>query len=134
MPVPLSGCRRAARSGQNGGVSDDTPQPSAPHPLGPAAAAGPVQPPLPRWATATSIGSLWLIALVLGVLISVLARPAEYASWLSLALAVCALLGFVAQLATQQKDGFITRLAATFAGSFVILGVFGAVLALTAAT
>jgi hypothetical protein len=75
---------------------------------------------------------VWAIALVLGVLIGSLSRPAEYASWLSLALAVCALLAFVAQLATQQKDGFISRLAATLTGSFVILGVIGAVLALVA--
>ncbi|NUU07149.1 hypothetical protein [Leifsonia sp. C5G2] len=113
-------------------MSDDIPDTPLPHALGPAAAAGAAQPPLPRWATALSIGSVWAIALVLGVLIGSLSHPAAYASWLSLALAVCALLGFVSQLATQQKDGFVTRLAATLTGSFVILGVIGAVLALIA--
>jgi len=77
-----------------------------------------------------SVGSIWVVAVVLGILIGVLSRPAGYASWLSLALAVCALLGFVAQLATQQKDGFVNRLAATLTGSFVILGVIGGILAL----
>jgi len=118
------------RWGHNGGVSDETPDTPAPHAMGPAAAAGPVQPPLPRWATATSIGSVWVVALVLGILIGVLSRPAAYASWLSLALAVCVLLAFVAQLATQQKDGFIDRLAVTFAGTFVVLGLIGGILAL----
>ncbi|WP_374009810.1 hypothetical protein [Leifsonia sp. LS-T14] len=108
----------------------EIPENPLPHALGPAAAAGPVQPPLPRWVSVVSIGSVWLVALVLGILIGVLSRPAEYASWLSLALAVCALLGFVAQLATQQKDGFVNRLAATLAGSFVVLGLIGAILAL----
>ncbi|WP_285115876.1 hypothetical protein [Leifsonia sp. fls2-241-R2A-40a] len=112
-------------------MSDDTPEIPAPHAMGPAAAAGPAQPPLPRWATVTSVGAVWLVAVVLGILIGALARPAAYASWLSLALGVCVLLGFVAQLATQQKDGFINRLAVTFAGSFVILGLIGGVLALT---
>lgn len=125
-----SGQPRSGRAGHNGRVSDETPENHVPHALGPAAAAGPVQPALPRWVTVTSIGSIWLVALVLGILIGVLSRPAAYASWLSLALAVCALLAFVAQLATQQKDGFVTRLAATLAGSFVVLGLIGGILAL----
>ena len=111
-------------------MTDETPENQVPHALGPAAAAGPVEPVLPRWATALSVGSIWVVALVLGILIGVLSRPTGYASWLSLALAVCALLGFVAQLATQQKDGFVSRLAATLTGSFVILGAIGGILAL----
>ncbi|WP_158865392.1 hypothetical protein [Leifsonia sp. AG29] len=111
------------------------PPPSeGPHPLGPAAAAGPYVPPVSRPVLVASIGSVWLIALVLGALIAGLSHPAGYASWLSLALGVCVLASFVAQLATQQKDGFVNRLAASLTGSFVILGVFGAVLALIAAS
>lgn len=132
-PRPLPGSRLGPAPGHNKGVSDDTPDIPVPHTLGPAAAAGPVQPPLPRWATATSIGSIWVVAMLFGILIGILSRPAGYASWISLALAVCVLLGFVAQLATQQKDGFINRLAVTFAGSFVILGLIGGVLALMVA-
>ncbi|MET3564789.1 MULTISPECIES: hypothetical protein [Microbacteriaceae] len=114
-------------------MSDDTPDTPPMHVMGPAAAAGPVQPPLPRWATLTSIGAVWAVSLLLGILIATVARSAEYASWLSLALGVSVLLGFVAQLATQQKDGFIDRLAVTFVGSFIILGLFGGVLALVSA-
>ena len=38
-----------------------------------------------------------------------------------------------AQLATQEKDGFVDRLAASVVGAFVILGLAGAVLAVVAA-
>jgi hypothetical protein len=110
-------------------MSDLTPDGPGPHPLGPAAAADPDEPRLPRWAAVVSVVSVWVVAVVLGILIGVLSHPAAYASWLSLALAVCTLLAFAAQLATQQKDGFVSRLAVTLAGSFVILGVTGALLA-----
>ncbi len=39
----------------------------------------------------------------------------------------------IAQLATQQKDGFVDRLAASVVGAFVILGIAAAVLAVVAA-
>ncbi|MGJ4844443.1 MULTISPECIES: hypothetical protein [unclassified Leifsonia] len=80
-----------------------------------------------------SIGAVWALALVSSVLIAIISPPDRYASWLSLALAGCVLLGLVAQLATQQKDGFVNRLAATVTGSFVILGVVGAILGIVAA-
>ena len=81
-----------------------------------------------------SIGAVWLAAAVFAVLIGVLARPAVYATWISLALAFCVLIGLIAQLATQQKIGFVNRLAATVVGCFVILGIAGAVLGVVAAT
>ena len=102
--------------------------PQDPGPLGPAAAAGPAPEPLPRSAVVWSVGAVWALALALGVLTAVLSRPAQYASWISLALGVCVIASFGAQLATQQKDGFVNRLATTLTGSFVILGVIGAIL------
>lgn len=105
--------------------------PPEPGPLGPAAAAGPPPEPLPRTTVAVSVGAVWALALLLGVLIGVLSHPAQYASWISLALGVCVIASFGAQLATQRKDGFVNRLAATLTGSFVILGVIGAILGLT---
>ncbi len=102
-----------------------------PGPLGPAAAAGPPPEPLPRAAVAWSVGAVWALALVLGILIALLSHPVQYASWLSLALGVCVIASFGAQLATQQKEGFVNRLATTLTGSFVILGVFGAILGAT---
>jgi hypothetical protein len=86
---------------------------------------------MPRSMVALSVGGVWALALVLGVLIAFLSLPAHYASWLSLALGVCVIASFGAQLATQRKDGFVNRLATTLSGSFVILGVIGAILGLT---
>ncbi|WP_426625010.1 hypothetical protein ACPPVW_02700 [Leifsonia sp. McL0607] len=102
--------------------------PQDPGPLGPAAAAGPTPQPLPRAAVAWSVGSVWALALVLGILIALLSHPVHYASWLSLALGVCVIASFGSQLATQQKDGFVNRLATTLTGTFVILGAIGAIL------
>ncbi len=125
--------------GHNGCMTDATPEqplhePPAPlgeepevHGLGPAAAA-PLPPPLSRGARIASVIAVWAVALVLGVLIGTVSQPDQYAAWLSLALAVCVLLAFVAQLATQHKDGFVDRLAATLTGCFVVLGVTGAIL------
>ena len=127
--VPRPGSRGVA-GGHNGCMTDDVPEGPVPGPLGPAAAAGPVAPPVTKPVLVASIGSVWAASVVLAVLIGALSRPAEYASWLSLAMGVSVLLAFGAQLATQQKDGFVNRLAATLTGSFVILGITGAVLAL----
>lgn len=134
--------RPACVRGHNGCMTDATPEqphqqplhePPAPvgepevHGLGPAAAA-PLPPPLSRGARIASVVAVWAVALVLGVLIGAVSQPDQYAAWLSLALAVCVLLAFVAQLATQHKDGFVDRLAATLTGCFVVLGVTGAIL------
>lgn len=109
----------------NGGVSDSSTAPAAPS----AEEAG-----LSKGARYGSVGAVWALALVFAVLIGVISTPDRYASWLSLALAGCVLLGLIAQLATQQKDGFVNRLAATVTGSFVILGIVGAILGIVAAT
>ena len=85
---------------------------------------------MPRSLVALSVGGVWALALLLGVLIAFLSHPIQYASWLSLALGVCVLASFGAQLATQRKDGFVNRLATTLTGSFVILGVIGGILGL----
>lgn len=115
----------------NGAPRPDLPGPG-PHPQGPAAAVEPPE-PMPRAALYGSVGSVWAVSIVLAVLIGVLSPHSAYASWLSLALGVSVLLAFAAQLATQRKDGFVNRLAATLTGSFVILGITGAVLAIVSA-
>jgi hypothetical protein len=106
--------------GQNGGVTETTP-------------ASGDQPRLSRGARFGSVGAIWLLALVFAVVIAVVSEKEQYATWLSLALAGCVLGALVAQLATQQKDGFVDRLAASVGGAFVVLGVTGAILALVAA-
>ena len=114
-------------------MSDSTPPAESGDPglLGPAAAAAPAPPPLSRGAAAASVAAVWAVALMLGVLISVISARDQYAAWLSLALGVCVIASFAAQLATQQKNGFVNRLAATLTGAFLILGVIGAILGLT---
>lgn len=121
-----------ATAGHNRGMSETPQEPGSADPglLGPAAAAGPPPEPLPRTAVVWSIGAVWALALVLGLLIALLSHPLQYASWISLALGVCVIASFGVQLATQQKDGFVNRLATTLSGSFVILGVIGAILGL----
>ena len=83
-----------------------------------------------RW---TSIVAVWAAAVVFAVVIGVVSDPHAYASWLALALAGCVVGALGAQLATQEKDGFVDRLAASLVGAFVILGIAGAVLAVVAA-
>lgn len=87
-------------------------------------------PPSLRW---TSILAVWGAALVFAVVIAIVSDPHEYAAWLALALAGCVVGALCAQLATQEKQGFVDRLAASLVGAFVILGVTGAILALVVA-
>ena len=108
------------RWGQNGGVTETTPAPGD-------------QPRLSRGARFGSVGAIWVLALVFAVVIAVVSEKEQYATWLSLALAGCVLGALVAQLATQQKEGFVDRLAASVTGAFVVLGVTGGILALVAA-
>lgn len=110
----------------------DSQQPGDDAPVGPLGS-GTAPRPLSRTGLVVSVGAVWAVALVLGVLIATLAQPAEYASWLSLAAGVCVLASFAAQLATQQKDGFVDRLAATLTGSFIVLGIIGVTVALSSA-
>ena len=83
-----------------------------------------------RW---TSILAVWGAAVVFAVVIGVVSEPHAYASWLALALAGCVIGALGAQLATQKKEGFVDRLAASVVGAFVILGIGGAVLAVVSA-
>ncbi|GAA1439605.1 hypothetical protein [Leifsonia poae] len=92
------------------------------------------QPRLSRGARFGSIGAIWLLSLVFAVIIASVSHVDQYATWLSLALAACVLGALVAQLATQQKDGFVDRLAASVTGAFIVLGVTGGILAIVAAS
>ena len=111
----------SALPGHNGGVSEAT-TPSE-------SATG-----LSRGARYLSVGSIWLLALVFAVVIGSVSPASQYASWLSLALAACVIASMCAQLATQQKHGFVNRLAASVLGAFAILAVAGGILAIVAAS
>jgi hypothetical protein len=51
-----------------------------------------------------------------------------------LGLAACVIASMCAQLVTQQKHGFVNRLAASVVGAFVILALTGGILAIVAAS
>lgn len=82
-----------------------------------------------RW---TSIAVIWLIAALSIIAIGVFATPAQYDPWLSLTLGGSAVLALCAQLATQQRTGFVNRLAGTLVGAFAIVGIGAAILWATA--
>ncbi|WP_223691596.1 hypothetical protein [Leifsonia poae] len=91
------------------------------------------RPGLSRAARYGSVAAIWVLALVLAIVIAAVSERAQDASWISLALAACVIVGLIAQLATQRKEGFVNRLAASVSGAFVILGVTAGILALVAA-
>lgn len=65
----------------------------------------------------------WAVAAVIGVLVSVLVAPEHRFSWLVLAIGVSTLVTFGLQLGTAQREGFITRVAFSVAGSVVVIAV-----------
>lgn len=83
--------------------------------------------PTMRW---TSVVGVWVAALVAAVLIGVFAGRHAYLGWLGIAMAGVVLVSMCVQLATQEKRGFVIRMGASLAGSFVILGLATLVLAL----
>ena len=78
-----------------------------------------------------AVVAVWLLTLVGVVLIDVFVPAVHVLSWLALALPLAIVLGIVGQLAVAEQRGFVTRLAATASGSFVLV-VLGAVVAIAA--
>lgn len=67
--------------------------------------------------------TVWVIAVVFGVAIPLLAPAAARAEWFVLAVGVCVLVTFALQLGTAQREGFISRIATSIAGSVVIIAI-----------
>lgn len=65
----------------------------------------------------------WLVAAVVGVLVTVLVADEARFAWLALAIGLSTLVTFGLQLGTAQQTGFITRTAFSVAGSVVIIAV-----------
>lgn len=65
----------------------------------------------------------WAVAVVMGVLVTVLVPGQARFQWLALAVGVATLVTFALQLGTAQREGFITRTAFSVAGSVVIIAV-----------
>ena len=79
-----------------------------------------------RW----SVLPIWLLALVLAVLVAFFAGPA-FLTWSPVALGVLVLVTFALQLALQQKEGFVIRLAASLSGAALIITIAGVLLAIS---
>lgn len=78
-----------------------------------------------------AVAAVW-VATAIGVIAVVALDPGPAASIrLALALALSVVVGIVAQLAVGQQRGFVVRLAASTAGSFLIVCA-GALVALAA--
>ncbi|MCB1274351.1 MAG: hypothetical protein KDB25_08175 [Leucobacter sp.] len=69
----------------------------------------------------------WAIAAVFGALVTVLVRGDARFSWLVLAIGVSTLVTFALQLGTAQREGFITRVSFSVAGSVLVIAVIDAV-------
>lgn len=76
-----------------------------------------------------AVVAVWVLTLVGVVLVDVFAPGPHVLSWLALALPLAIVAGIVAQLAVAEQRGFLTRLAATATGSFVLV-LIGAAVAL----
>ncbi|TIH37355.1 hypothetical protein [Subtercola vilae] len=66
---------------------------------------------------------IWLLTAVGAVLIAVASAPSEYLLYLPVALGSATVVTLIAQLALTRPEGFVDRVAASIAGSFVILAV-----------
>ncbi len=74
---------------------------------------------------------VWVLALA-GAIVVAIVSPGSGVIWLPIVMAVCVLVTIAVQLGVQRKEGFVTRLIASFAGALVITGVATALLAATA--
>lgn len=72
---------------------------------------------LPRIVTA------WVVAAVMGGLVTVFVHGEERFSWLVLAIGLSTLVTFGLQLGTAQRVGFITRIALSVGGSVLVIAV-----------
>ncbi|CAN5287373.1 hypothetical protein BH09ACT6_BH09ACT6_13440 [soil metagenome] len=79
---------------------------------------------------ATSVAPIWALALVGAMLVGVLSPAGEYFVYLPIVLGAMVIVTFIVQLAFTPPHGFVDRVAAGIAGTFVILGLATAVLAL----
>jgi hypothetical protein len=78
------------------------------------------------------IVTVWVVALVAGIVVSVLAPDGWRSAGIALVLAGCLVLSFVVQLVGGRPHRFIQRMAISVAGSFLILGAVSLVVAIVA--
>ncbi|QZY53517.1 hypothetical protein KVY00_12435 [Leucobacter tenebrionis] len=72
---------------------------------------------LPRMITA------WAVAAVIGALVTLLVPQEGRFAWLVFAIGASTLVTFALQLGTAQREGFITRVSFSVAGSVLLIAV-----------
>ncbi len=63
----------------------------------------------------------WAVAAIIGTLVTVLVPGDDRFSWLVFAIGASTLVTFALQLGTAQREGFITRVAFSVAGSVLVI-------------
>ncbi|MDT0158501.1 hypothetical protein Q9R19_12790 [Microbacterium sp. ARD32] len=76
--------------------------------------------------------AVWIVSLVTALTLGVVLSEQDRVPWLVIAFGGVVLLGFAVQLAYGRAQGFIARVAASAAGSLVVMGLVSAVFALSA--
>lgn len=76
--------------------------------------------PVASWHPGRMIAA-WAVAAAIGVFVTVFVGDDARALWLVLAVGVSTLVAFALQLGTAQREGFITRLSFSVAGSVVVI-------------
>lgn len=70
---------------------------------------------LPRMVTA------WAVAAVIGILVTLFVSQEGRFAWLAFAVGASTLVTFALQLGTAQREGFITRVSFSVAGSVLLI-------------
>ena len=86
--------------------------------------------PLPKGAAGGTVSAVWAFALASAVLIAVFGHRTTDGEWLELAFGGSVVLALVLQIATQEKRGFVFRLASSVSGALIILALATGVIAL----
>ena len=90
------------------------------------------QPTPPRRSVFPSAVPVWILVAVGALLVGLISPTSHYLSWLPIVLAVGVLITFCVQLAIVEKEGLVSRVIVTLAGSVIILAAASAVLGLIA--
>lgn len=64
----------------------------------------------------------WGVAAAIGILVTIFASTEARFQWLALAVGLTTLVTFALQLGTAQREGFISRLSFSIAGSVLTIG------------
>ncbi|RKR75389.1 hypothetical protein [Frondihabitans australicus] len=82
-----------------------------------------------RLRLATTI-PVWVVAIIGAVVVGATVHGDRFLVWLPMVLGATVILTFCLQLATREKDGLVDRAMLSLAGSFVVLAIATAILAL----